>query len=238
MVEEKQAGGEAEGEYCRASRSRCLAFAAGGSQLHLCHATCHVAAVQLAIPAALSCQGQQAKCSSPVLSPLQAAHRGSSWRRRKRLPRRASLGTRFAPSAGMRWAAVNRLACTIAPCARVDCTQRLLASAEPHRPFGMPRCAYLCSSLAPSSLTFFPLSAIPIPSCPQIKQHTSRESCWFVRDGRVYDPTHFLEKHPGGPSAILSNAGWNHRGGAPGSILTVCDLQGMLQSMWLAGALL
>lgn len=42
---------------------------------------------------------------------------------------------------------------------------------------------------------------------PQIKQHTSRESCWFVRDGRVYDPTKFLDAHPGGPSAILSNAG-------------------------------
>ncbi|KAI7840931.1 hypothetical protein COHA_005362 [Chlorella ohadii] len=44
-------------------------------------------------------------------------------------------------------------------------------------------------------------------SWDEIKQHTSRESCWFVRDGRVYDPTKFLDAHPGGPSAILSNAG-------------------------------
>ncbi len=46
-----------------------------------------------------------------------------------------------------------------------------------------------------------------LPSGPRIKQHTSRESCWFVRDGRVYDPTKFLDAHPGGPGAILSNAG-------------------------------
>lgn len=41
----------------------------------------------------------------------------------------------------------------------------------------------------------------------QIRQHNSRESCWFVRDGRVYDATHFLRQHPGGAAAILGQAG-------------------------------
>ncbi|KAL4420023.1 hypothetical protein ABPG77_001273 [Micractinium sp. CCAP 211/92] len=41
----------------------------------------------------------------------------------------------------------------------------------------------------------------------EIRQHNSRESCWFVRDGRVYDATHFLGQHPGGAAAILGQAG-------------------------------
>ncbi|KAL4430845.1 hypothetical protein ABPG75_006101 [Micractinium tetrahymenae] len=41
----------------------------------------------------------------------------------------------------------------------------------------------------------------------EIRQHTSRDSCWFVRDGRVYDATPFLSKHPGGAAAILGQAG-------------------------------
>lgn len=55
----------------------------------------------------------------------------------------------------------------------------------------------------------------------QIKQHASRESCWFVRDSKVYDATAFLDQHPGGAAAILGYAGgvrqggWRERGPRP-----------------------
>lgn len=79
-----------------------------------------------------------------------------------------------------------------AACAMPPWLARRRMAANPHCP-----CSKLQSRLRPPSLL-----------CPQqIKQHTSRESCWIVRDGRVYDPTKFLDAHPGGPSAILSNAG-------------------------------
>lgn len=48
---------------------------------------------------------------------------------------------------------------------------------------------------------------LPAALLVQIRQHTSQESCWFVRDGRVYDATSFLSKHPGGAAAILGQAG-------------------------------
>lgn len=42
----------------------------------------------------------------------------------------------------------------------------------------------------------------------QVEQHNSREAgAWFVRDGKVYDATPFLDQHPGGASIILSLAG-------------------------------
>ncbi|KAJ3413230.1 hypothetical protein HDV05_008290 [Chytridiales sp. JEL 0842] len=41
----------------------------------------------------------------------------------------------------------------------------------------------------------------------QVRQHNSRGSCWIVVKGVVYDVTKFLKDHPGGPDAILVNAG-------------------------------
>lgn len=32
----------------------------------------------------------------------------------------------------------------------------------------------------------------------EVEQHDSKESCWFVVDGKVYDATPFLKEHPGG----------------------------------------
>ena len=41
----------------------------------------------------------------------------------------------------------------------------------------------------------------------QVAKHNSRESCYVIVDGQVYDVTNFLEEHPGGSDTILLYAG-------------------------------
>lgn len=41
----------------------------------------------------------------------------------------------------------------------------------------------------------------------EIRQHTTRNSCWIVLKGEVYDVTRYLREHPGGSSIILENSG-------------------------------
>ena len=41
----------------------------------------------------------------------------------------------------------------------------------------------------------------------QIKQHCSKEDCWIVVDGKVYNVTEYLEEHPGGSEIIINLAG-------------------------------
>lgn len=41
----------------------------------------------------------------------------------------------------------------------------------------------------------------------EVKRHNSRQDCWVVLHGKVYDLTKFLSTHPGGPDPILSWAG-------------------------------
>jgi L-lactate dehydrogenase (cytochrome) len=41
----------------------------------------------------------------------------------------------------------------------------------------------------------------------EVAKHNTRESCWVIVQGRVYDVTDFLEDHPAGPSIILRYAG-------------------------------
>ncbi|OCK84663.1 mitochondrial cytochrome-like protein b2, partial [Lepidopterella palustris CBS 459.81] len=41
----------------------------------------------------------------------------------------------------------------------------------------------------------------------EVAKHNSRDSCWVVIEGEVYDVTNFLEEHPGGASIILRYAG-------------------------------
>ncbi|PKI75054.1 cytochrome b5, seed isoform-like [Punica granatum] len=41
----------------------------------------------------------------------------------------------------------------------------------------------------------------------QVFQHSSREDCWLLIGGRVYDLTKFLEEHPGGSDILLSVTG-------------------------------
>ncbi|KAH9926689.1 FMN-dependent dehydrogenase-domain-containing protein [Fomitopsis serialis] len=41
----------------------------------------------------------------------------------------------------------------------------------------------------------------------EVQKHNTRESCWVIIDGQVYDATSVLEWHPGGAAVILRNAG-------------------------------
>ena len=41
----------------------------------------------------------------------------------------------------------------------------------------------------------------------EVQKHNTRESCWVVIDGQVYDATSILDTHPGGTAVLLKNAG-------------------------------
>ncbi|KAG9256137.1 uncharacterized protein F5Z01DRAFT_635090 [Emericellopsis atlantica] len=45
----------------------------------------------------------------------------------------------------------------------------------------------------------------------EIEKHDSKDDCWIVVDGKVYDATSVLEWHPGGAAAILGHAGQVHQ---------------------------
>jgi L-lactate dehydrogenase (cytochrome) len=44
-------------------------------------------------------------------------------------------------------------------------------------------------------------------SFDEVSKHNSRDDCWVIIDGNVYDVTDFLENHPGGEDIIIANAG-------------------------------
>ncbi|KAJ3753581.1 FMN-dependent dehydrogenase-domain-containing protein [Lentinula raphanica] len=44
-------------------------------------------------------------------------------------------------------------------------------------------------------------------STQTIAEHASRNSCWIIVHGKVYDVTEFLDEHPGGSKIILKYAG-------------------------------
>lgn len=41
----------------------------------------------------------------------------------------------------------------------------------------------------------------------EVERHASRQSCWVVISGHVYDVTDFLDEHPGGAGIILRYGG-------------------------------
>ena len=41
----------------------------------------------------------------------------------------------------------------------------------------------------------------------EVATHTSRDSCWVIISGKVYDVTDYLDKHPGGSQILLQYAG-------------------------------
>lgn len=41
----------------------------------------------------------------------------------------------------------------------------------------------------------------------EVSKHRSRESCWVIIRGEVYDMTDFLDQHPGGSQIILKYGG-------------------------------
>ncbi|KAJ3477832.1 hypothetical protein NLI96_g10195 [Meripilus lineatus] len=42
---------------------------------------------------------------------------------------------------------------------------------------------------------------------PEVAAHSTRDSCWIIVHGNVYDVTDFLDEHPGGSKIILKYAG-------------------------------
>lgn len=47
------------------------------------------------------------------------------------------------------------------------------------------------------------LSGLPLIAADEVAKHNSKESCWFICRGIVYDATPFLDEHPGGATSIL-----------------------------------
>ena len=46
-------------------------------------------------------------------------------------------------------------------------------------------------------------------SWEEVRKHCTRQSCWVVVDGFVYDVTNWLESHPGGAVVLLQTAGFD-----------------------------
>jgi hypothetical protein len=44
-------------------------------------------------------------------------------------------------------------------------------------------------------------------SYQEVQKHNTRDSCWVIIDGRVYDVTCIIDSHPGGTAVLLKNAG-------------------------------
>ncbi|EDR09093.1 uncharacterized protein LACBIDRAFT_296363 [Laccaria bicolor S238N-H82] len=51
------------------------------------------------------------------------------------------------------------------------------------------------------------MNAEKLISGQEVAKHNSRESCWIIVHGKVYDVTEFLDEHPGGSKIILKYAG-------------------------------
>ncbi|GMF28740.1 unnamed protein product [Phytophthora lilii] len=47
------------------------------------------------------------------------------------------------------------------------------------------------------------LSGLCLISADEVAKHNTKESCWFICRGLVYDATPFLDEHPGGATSIL-----------------------------------
>lgn len=51
------------------------------------------------------------------------------------------------------------------------------------------------------------MSDVKVLTGPEVAAHSSRDSCWIIVHGKVYDVTDFLDEHPGGSKIILKYAG-------------------------------
>ncbi|KAF4739431.1 hypothetical protein FOZ63_000570, partial [Perkinsus olseni] len=50
-------------------------------------------------------------------------------------------------------------------------------------------------------------SGTPALTMDEVAKHTTKDDCWIVVNGKVYNVTDWLPKHPGGPDIILQHAG-------------------------------
>ncbi|KAK9807828.1 hypothetical protein WJX72_010494 [[Myrmecia] bisecta] len=60
---------------------------------------------------------------------------------------------------------------------------------------------------APKATVLPPTGKLRSILMEEVERHDSRESAWFVRGGKVYNGTAFLQDHPGGADSILLVAG-------------------------------
>lgn len=44
-------------------------------------------------------------------------------------------------------------------------------------------------------------------SLDDLKQHNTANDCWIAVHSKVWDITHFINEHPGGPEGMLSKSG-------------------------------
>mmetsp|Transcript_22570 Transcript_22570/g.31428 ORF Transcript_22570/g.31428 Transcript_22570/m.31428 type:complete len:142 (-) Transcript_22570:242-667(-) len=44
-------------------------------------------------------------------------------------------------------------------------------------------------------------------SLEEVEKHASRESCWLIIEGNVYDVTDYMDDHPGGGDVLLDASG-------------------------------
>ena len=47
----------------------------------------------------------------------------------------------------------------------------------------------------------------PLVTFSELEKHNTRESCWLLINGHVYDVTSVLRWHPAGADVLLENAG-------------------------------
>lgn len=65
----------------------------------------------------------------------------------------------------------------------------------------------LSLTFCPDNLPPFKMSEERLISAAEVAKHNTRESCWVVLYGNVWDVTDFLDEHPGGAKIILKLAG-------------------------------
>lgn len=49
--------------------------------------------------------------------------------------------------------------------------------------------------------------ALRLISWDELSRHNTRESCWVLIDGEVYDATDIIDTHPGGVGPLMKQAG-------------------------------
>lgn len=47
----------------------------------------------------------------------------------------------------------------------------------------------------------------PVFTALEVALHNKADDAWLILDGRIYDVSHFVEDHPGGPELLLNHAG-------------------------------
>eukprot|EP00249_Psilotum_nudum_P007171 c20365_g1_i1 orf=788-1372(-) len=68
----------------------------------------------------------------------------------------------------------------------------------------LPSIAAVAIMAAAPAAAAAPLSSLILS---EVASHTTKDDCWLVIHGKVYDVTHFLEEHPGGEEVLIEASG-------------------------------